>query len=186
MKDAHVKAVPVNSVIRFVQGELPAADFARLLERFPEEERRYLRGSLLAHELAPLDILNRFCVAAAEAKGEPVKSFCHRAGRFGAEQGIRSVYRFVMLVLSPEAVLKKAPLMWSRVYDCGEISIESTDTSARVHIRDFPSHPAGCARITGWLEVLGEKSGARDIAVQHATCMAEGGSECLWTLAWKE
>jgi len=185
MTKVNVKATPVNSLIAFVEGELDIERVESIRASFSEDERQFLSGHMLAHEMAPLDIINQFCVRAAEQKKEPVREFARRAGRFGAEQGINSVYRFVMIVLSPQAVLKQAPLMWSRVYDAGKLVVNSTDNSAELRLASFPSHVAGCARITGWFEVLGAKAGARNLAVSHTACIAEGKSECIWKVDWE-
>jgi hypothetical protein len=95
------------------------------------------------------------------------------------------VYKFLLLVLSVDAVLKKAPLMWTRVYDGGVIAVESGDRKATITLTEFPSHPAVCGRITGWFEVIGERSGAKELRVVHESCAAEGGKICRWNFTWK-
>lgn len=184
MKPASVKAVPVNGLYDFVSSELSGEQLRAALETLPPEDRKWFTGRLLAHQTVPLAAVNRFTVAAAEQKGEALESFGNRAGRHGAQQGIRTVYKFVMMVLSPEAVLRKAPLMWSRVYDTGTMTVESTGWSARIHVTDFPSEAAGCARATGWFTVIGERAGAEGIRVRHERCIARGDDECLWAFDW--
>ena len=185
-KDIHVKAVPVNGLYRFVEKELTPSQLEEVKSKLPEGERKWFTGHLLAHEQVPVSVVNRFNHLAAEAKGEPVKSFARRAGRFGAELGLKTVYKFVMMVMSTEAVLKKAPFMWTRVYDGGVMNVESGENWAKIHVTDFVSDLAVCGRITGWFEVIGEHAGAKDIRVLHAECLAEGGKECLWSFSWKK
>lgn len=186
MKQAHVKAVPVNALYTFAESELTREQLAAAIESLPPDERQWFTGHLLAHQQIPYSAVNRFNIAAAEQKGEPLESFAIRAGRYGAQQGIRTVYKFVMMVMSIEAVLRKAPLMWSRVYDRGDMTVESTGNSARIHINDFPSEEAGCGRATGWFTVIGERAGAKNIKVAHAVCMARGGHECRWDFTWDD
>jgi hypothetical protein len=181
-----VKAVPVNGLCEFVKKELSATQWERLLRRFPPEQARFFQGHLLAQEQVAIQLVNDFTKAAAEEKGEPVKQFARRAGRYGAELGLKSVYKFIMMMRSPESVLRKAPFMWTRVYDVGEMTVDAGKNKAQIHIRNFPSHPAGCGRITGWFEVIGEKAGARNLRTLHTSCMAEGGKECLWDFVWTE
>lgn len=181
---AHVKATPVNGLAEFVKKELSPAQFQKVLDRFAPAEARYFGGHLLAHEQVPLTTINQFTTYAAEAKGEPLKSFAYRAGRYGAEAGLKTVYKFMMMLMSIESVLQKAPFMWARVYDTGNMKVESWDGGAKIHVRNFPSQPASCGRITGWFEVIGERAGAKNIRLIHGPCMAEGGEECLWTFSW--
>lgn len=180
----HVKATPVNGLSEFVRKELTPAQFESVLGKLGAENARWFSGHLLAHEQVPIEIVNRFTELAAEAKGEPLKSFGYRAGRYGAELGIKSVYKFIMMLMSLESVLHKAPFMWARVYDAGQMRVETTPTGAKIQVTNFPSAPAGCARITGWFEVIGQRAGAKNLRLSHQPCMAEGGSECLWTFTY--
>ena len=182
--EVHVKATPVNSLVEFVRRELTPEQFKQVIDRFDPADQRILSGHLLAHEQVSVTTVNAFNAYAAEVKGEPVKSFAYRAGRSSAEAGLKSVYKFMMMLMSIESVLSKAPFMWARVYDGGTMKVESTDRSAKIHIRDFPSHPASCGRITGWFEVIGERAGAKNLKLTHNICMAQGGPECCWDFAW--
>lgn len=184
MPEAKVKAVPVNSLFDFVHKELSPAQMQATIAKLPPGDAKYFTGHLLANEVVPLIAVNQFTRAAAESKGEQVASFARRAGRYAGEQGIRSVYKFIMMVMSIDSVLKKAPFMWTRVYDVGALEVESSGNTAKIHLRDFPSESAGCARVTGWFEIIGEHAGAKDIRVLHQSCIAEGDKECLWEFAW--
>lgn len=180
----HVKAVPVNGLSQFVARELSPDQLEHVQERMGDDARLFT-GHLLASDQVLLEIVNRFTAYAAEAKQEPLKSFGKRAGRFGAELGLKSVYKFIFAVLSIDFVLKRAPFMWSRVYDGGTLIVESAANKATIRLRDFPSHEAGCARATGWFELIGQKSGTRDLVCTHSACMAEGARECIWEFAWR-
>ncbi len=180
----HVKASPVNGLAEFVRNELTTSQHQSLLDRFEPAERHYFTGHVLDHEKVPIQLLNKFTVLAAELKGEQLESFGFRAGRFGAEQGIRGAYKFIIMVMSIRLVLEKAPFMWGRVYDAGRLTVDTTAGGARIHVTHFPSHPAGCARVGGWFQVIGERAGAKNLTIVHEPCAARGGSECLWTLTW--
>lgn len=178
--EVSVKAVPVNGLCEFVKRELTPEQYERAVASVGPENARYLRGHMLAHEQVPLAIVNDFTTAAAHQKGEPVKQFARRAGRYGGELGLKSVYKFMMMLMSIESVLKKAPFMWSRVYDRGDIVVEPGDRTAKITVRNFPGNHAGCGRITGWFEVIGEKAGAKNLRLHHTRCMADGAPECVW------
>lgn len=180
----HVKAVPVNGLVEFVTRELLPEQLADVRGQMGDDAK-WFTGHVLAHDVVPLDKVNRFTTLAAEKKKEPVKSFARRAGRFGAEMGIKSVYKFILAVMSIESVIKKAPFMWTRVYDGGTIVVETPGSSrARVRVTDFPANDAGCGRITGWFELIGERAGAKALRCVHTNCMADGAAECVWDFAW--
>ena len=140
----HIKGTPVNGLLDFVRGELTSDQLAAVIAKMPEAEQKYWKSHVLAHELVPLEAANRFTHAAAQAKGEPIKAFAKRAGRFGAELGLKTVYKFVLMVMSVDAVLKKAPFMWTRVYDGGKIDVVPGANKATIMITEFPSDVAVC------------------------------------------
>lgn len=185
MGTVHIKGTPVNGLLDFVRSELTPDQLASVIAKMPEGEQKYWKSHVLAHELVPLEAANRFTRVAAEAKGEAIKAFAKRAGRYGAEIGIKTVYKFVLMVMSTDAVLKKAPFMWTRVYDGGKIEVVPGANKATITITEFPSDVAVCGRISGWFEVIGERTGAKNIKINHTPCAAEGGAKCSWNFSWE-
>jgi hypothetical protein len=184
MKAAHIKAVPVNGLVQFVEKELNSEQLKSIREQLGADAK-WFNGHVLAQDLVPIGPVNRFTELAAAAKGEPVKNFARRAGRFGAELGLKSVYKFIIAVMSIDYVLRKAPFMWSRVYDGGNVDVDAGSNRARIRVTEFPSNEAICARITGWFEVIGERAGAKDMRCIHTACAAEGAPECVWDFVWR-
>lgn len=184
MRAAHIKTVPVNGLVQFVERELSAEQLQSIKQQLGDDAK-WVTGHVLAHEMVPIAVVNRFTELAAEAKKEPVKNFGRRAGRFGAELGLKSVYKFILAMMSIDYVLRKAPFMWSRVYDGGVIDVEPGPNRARIRVSEFPSNEAMCARITGWFELIGERAGAKDLRCVHTTCATEGAAECVWDFVWR-
>src|SRR5256885_4319954 len=65
MPDIHVKAVPVNGLFQFVAGELAPEQLRGVLEKLGPDAR-WFTGHLLAHEVVPLPVVNRFTEYSAE------------------------------------------------------------------------------------------------------------------------
>ncbi|HKR62910.1 MAG TPA: hypothetical protein VJZ00_04195 [Thermoanaerobaculia bacterium] len=181
-----VKGSPVRSLQKFIDSELTIEQRDRLFAGLPPEYADRFRKPILATETIPVHILNRFTEEAAKAKGEPLETFAHRAGREGASDAIKGIYRFFALVMTPPAILGKAGAMWSSLYNRGDLQVvEQTDNSARIRISNFPSEPAMCARFGGWLERMAELTGVKDVQVQKNRCAAKGESCCEWKLQWQ-
>ena len=181
-----VKGTPVRSLQKFVQAELTAEQREQLFRALPPEPAARFKDPILPTETIPVHLLNRVTEEAARIKGEPLESFARRAGREGAGEAVKGIYRFFALVLTPPALLSKASQMWSSIYNCGQLRVEDqTPTSARISLIDFPSEPAGCHRISGWLERMAELTGVKDISVEQTRCFSRGDKHCEWQLQWK-
>jgi predicted hydrocarbon binding protein len=181
-----VKGSPVRSLQKFVEAELTAEQKAALYRNLPPEITQRFQQPILPTETIPVQLLNRVTEEAAKVKGESVADFGRRAGRAGAEEAIKGIYRFFALVLTPAALLSKAGHMWSSIYNAGQIRIEDqTDYSARIVLADFPSETAGCSRLTGWIERLAEMTGAKDVRIEKTRCYTRKDAACEWQLRWR-
>lgn len=181
-----VKGSPVRSLQKFIDSELDAAQREVVFANLPPEYAKRFRSPILATETIPVHMLNRFTEEAAKARGESIEAFARRAGREGASDAVKGIYRFFALVLTPPALLSKAGHMWSSLYNRGQLQVEDqTDNSARIRLANFPSELAGCSRITGWIERMAELTGVKEVHVQKTQCFAKGADSCEWQLNWK-
>jgi uncharacterized protein (TIGR02265 family) len=181
-----VKGSPVRSLQKFIDAQLTPAQREAVLNALPGDYASRLRGPVLATETIPVTVLNRLTEEAAKATGEPLDAFARRAGREGASDAVKGIYRFLAMVLTPPALLGRASQMWSALYNRGQLKVEDqTDNSATIKLLDFPSEPAGCARITGWIERMGELTGAKNVRVNQTQCYAKGAPHCEWTINWQ-
>lgn len=181
-----VKGSPVRSLQKFIESELTPEQREEVFRALPIEFATRFRTQILATETVPVHMLNRVTEEAARAKGQTVEEFAQRAGREAAGDAVRGIYRFFAMILTPPALLSKASQMWSSLYNRGElVVVEQTGTGARIRLTNFPSEPAGCSRVTGWLERLAELTGVTDIRVEQTECFARGAAFCEWTLRWR-
>jgi hypothetical protein len=181
-----VKGTPVRSLQQFIEIELDPEQREQMYALLPPEYAARFRTPILATETVPVHMLNVVTEQAAKAKGEPLESFARRAGRAGASDAVKGIYRFFALVLTPAVLLSKASPMWSTLYNRGKLAVVSqTDKSAHIRLSDFPSEPAGCARLNGWLERMGELTGVKDITIHKTACVAKGAPACEWQMSWR-
>ena len=181
-----VKGSPVRSLQKFIDAELTAEQRGAVLSALPAEFGARLRGPVLATETIPVTVLNKFTEEAAKAKGEPLEQFARRAGREGASDAVKGIYRFFALVLTPTALLSKASQMWSSLYNRGELKVANqSEHAATIKLVNFPSEVAGCSRVTGWIERMAELTGAKNVQVQQTQCYAKGAPHCEWSVRWQ-
>ena len=180
-----VKGSPVRSLQKFIDSELNPDQRETVFRALPAEYATRFRTPILATETVPVHMLNRFTEEAAKARGESLDAFARRAGREGASDAVKGIYRFFALVMTPPALLGKAGQMWSSLYNRGELQVlDQTDNSARIVLAGFPSEPAGCSRITGWIERMAELTGVKNVKVEQTKCFAKGAASCEWSVTW--
>ena len=181
-----VKGSPVRSLQKFLDAELTPDERQQVLAALPVEYAARFRMPILATETVPVYLLNRLTEEAARVKKEPSESFARRAGREGASDAVKGIYRFFAMVLTPPALLGKASHMWSSLYNRGEMRVdEQTDTSARIRVMNFPFEAVGCARVSGWIERMAEMTGVKNIKVEQTQCCAKGGAWREWRVSWQ-
>lgn len=181
-----VKGSPVRSLQKFIDAELTSEQRDVMFRNLPPEFATRFRTPVLATETVPLHMLNRFTEEAAKAAGQPVEQFARRAGRAGAEDAIKGVYRFFAMVMTPPSLIDKASKMWSGFYNRGQMQVvDQKEGSVRIRVTNFPAEAAGCARITGWAERAIEMTGAKNVRADQTQCMARGGNCCEWNVTWK-
>ncbi|MCU1348274.1 MAG: hypothetical protein JWO56_1304, partial [Acidobacteria bacterium] len=170
---------------KFIDADLTAEQRERAINALSAGDRALVtRRSILPSEKVSEFTLNHLTVCAAEAKGESLDRFGRRAGAAELKDAL-GIYRFLTSVLTPTALLRKASTMWSTVHSHGAMTVEDvTDDSARILLTAFPSEEAHCARLTGWMEALGDMTGVRRVAVLHDVCMTKGDADCQWHLRW--
>lgn len=181
-----VKGSPVRSLQKFIDSNLTPEQRNTVFRALPAEYGARFRTPILATETVSVHMLNRITEEAAKATGESLEEFARRAGKEGASDAVKGIYRFFALVLTPPALLSKASQMWSSLYNRGQLRVEDqTSNSARIRLADFPSEIAGCSRFTGWLERMAEMTGAKHIEVEHVQCYSKGAKDCAWTIRWQ-
>lgn len=182
-----VKGSPVKSLLKFIQNELTPDQREKAFAAIPPEWGNRLRGgTFLVTETIPYHVLNALTESAANAKGESVESFARRAGSFAANEAMSGVYRLFALVLTPTALLSKASKIWSSLYSAGELRVAAEGPKgAHIVLSDFPTQPAGCARVTGWMERIAALTGVKNVVVTQTRCYSKGAPSCEWDLKWE-
>ena len=183
--DVMVRGTPVLGLLHFVDKELtPAQKIALFQQLGAPWGDRMSGGGVIASDRVPLAVVNKVCTLAAQARSEEPERFGERAGLFGAREGISTVFKPFFYILSVANALSIAPLMWSRIYDTGQMRVDSRGKGAEIRITGYPGDPAGCGRVSGWFRYIGELSGAKNLVVKHDVCTAKGADVDLWAFTW--
>ena len=162
---------------------LTPAQYEAALGKLTEDQRAAFSKSRLAWDRVPLLAVNRLTEEVAKAKGEDIEAFARRIGRHTAEKS--PLLKTFAMLMTPASTLKVASQIWQKIYGAGQIKVETTPTGAIMTVSDFPSQPVGCARVSGWVEVIIEAAGGKKVSSKHTKCIARNATECVWDLTWE-
>jgi hypothetical protein len=182
---ATTKGTVLRALLNFVQSDLTPDQYERAIAALPDSDQAIIRQPSILPSLKVSEfVLNRLTVEASRAKGESVEEFGRRAGTAELKSAV-GIYRFITMILTPTAILRKAATIWSTIHSHGSLSVvEQSEGRALMRLTDFPAEPSNCARITGWMEGLGVMTNARNTKVRHGLCMTRGDSACEWLVTW--
>jgi hypothetical protein len=98
-----------------------------------------------------------------------------------------TLYKSVLVGISPRVVIERSSRLWTRYYDQGEVQVEFLgDTTAIKRIVGCPDLPANHDWLTSpYYEAVLRHSSAIDVTVRHLKCVANGADCCETELRWK-
>jgi hypothetical protein len=100
--------------------------YRRALWTLSADERALLDGPILAGAWYPLELWDRFLGAMraeAHEKGESEAQFDGRIMREAGSVILKSLYKFILGLLSPKSVIDKVTLVWNRAYNEGRCEV---------------------------------------------------------------
>jgi len=174
------KGMPLVAVRRWLR-EAGVED--RCLSALTPEDQALYRG-LVATSWVPVESATRIYVAAAPLlfPGDPAP--LRRVGRELAKDNFRGVLRYLMQLMSVEALLGKTALLWKVFHDQGEARASTTgERRAQLEVVGYPGLPERMREtICGWLAQAIEQTGAGNVSVTKS----EGpDGRLLWVATWR-
>jgi hypothetical protein len=152
----------------------------------PAASRAILLQSILPSSWYPEETLRDLLVAADRLRGRGDLGSCMQLGRVSAQKDLQGVYRALLVRGNPEATLTGFPRIWSLYHDTGTVTVEHFgEREARVVLRDhgLPSR-ALCLVTLGWIAEAVTLAGGATPQTSEDACRCQGGSFCVYRVAW--
>ena len=184
-KKLPVKGTGIRSMIRLVKKLGGEEGFQKLLERFPEDVRQRLSGTVLAtdrfSEATNQTLINTIVDMFLEGKPERAVEI----GKHIIDDGLNLVYKMFYKVGNPRWIISRGSLLWRQYHEVGSLEVFDMEAN-QVRTRLSFSHldTAFCRVIMGCIIRALELSGARYIDVQHETCVGNGDENCTYLVKW--
>jgi hypothetical protein len=183
---ANVKGSALGARFKFVEKRYGGEGLARLLRELAPEDRAIHDGIILPAHWYPFGTFVRVIEKIDALWGKGDLAMANEMARDAADANLTTLYRFFYSVSSVSFILGMAARLWRMNYDAGELTVQSTASTARLGIVGWPDpHRAHCLSVMGWSMRSAELSGALDVKATETGCRARGDATCEYVLTWK-
>lgn len=183
-----VKGSVLLNLLKYIFTELNQQQKEQFILQIDQTYKdKIIANKILPTDKIPVSLLNKLTITAASIKGKPIKDFAKNAGRFAAEEGMKSIFAIYSKIQTPNAKLAKASVMWDSLYDKGKMeTIRTGKEKTTIKLTEIPTQEVMCERIYGWLERTNQLAGLHNIKVVHTKCYSAKHSHCEWEITWKK
>lgn len=107
------------------------------------------------------------------------------ADLFISQYDISGLLYAILKSMPMDVLLKKAQLLWGRLYRPGRIrAVANNNNHVVVELMGFPSDPLFCPRIEAWSVVAARILGSKNVKVSETACLHRGHPLCRWEVTW--
>lgn len=110
--------------------------------------------------------------------------FYERCGRAIVEYEINVLLRFALQLTTPLGVVERAGDPWRKVHSAGNWTIDGDKYHVVAQLDGFPTTAGYCRLLTAYFHRLFELTGARNVVLEHPTCVARGNGACRFEGRW--
>lgn len=154
------------------------------------EDARLLDSQLLVSSWYPVGAWNRIVGRWLSKSANPSADMQNYA-RYVADRDLNTVMKLVLSIATPELIVARTSMFWSRYFDCGvlkptELAPRSwTLTITGPKAEDEAPAAFTCGDgVTGWVEHALRLAGAKEPHVTHTRCRFNGAPECMSLATW--
>jgi hypothetical protein len=177
----HAKGINFRSLIGAARRLLGPATLDKMITHLPPElAERVQKNAFVTGSWYPLADFRRLHGSALAATGRSVE-LTRELARDCARDDFRGIFRVLTFVLTPEWIMRRVPVIWSRYFDTGKVTVEARPCFARARF----AAAAGFDHVL-WQDVIGgstgvlEVCGAKDLKM---TVEGGGGDDDFMSLA---
>jgi hypothetical protein len=160
-----------------------------VLERLPFEDRKILDGILIGGGWYPVGVWNRALDRYLPLYFSEPKRAMTELCQVIANEDLRTVYKLILKVGTPDFIMGKSGSLWARYFDTA--TLVPTELAARKwHLQlEGPRHedeaPSAytCVGISAWL-TGGLKMTGTALRIVHTRCRFEGSLVCEYEASW--
>lgn len=170
------------SVRNYIEARYGAGSFRRVRDVLHERGFTEFPHVLTPGAKYPTPMLTAMIDAACELFGSD--DFYERCGRAIVEYEINVLLRFALQLTTPLGVVERAGDPWRKVHSAGNWTIDGDKYHVVAQLDGFPTTAGYCRLLTAYFHRLFELTGARNVVLEHPTCVARGNGACRFEGRW--
>jgi hypothetical protein len=156
-----------------------------LLAELPSSVRAYYTGPVRSDAWVPGGVLSLLLEAADDRLGRGDGALCIGFGRVAGHAILPAARSRHATIATPESALIEAGSLWKRYFEMGELRIPAVGRGyGKLVLRSTNPRRSMCLATAGFMEVLLELAGCRDVEIAIPTCRALGDPTCSFDASW--
>jgi hypothetical protein len=182
--NAEVKGVGLRGFLKYIKlnYEPGIADF---LSNLPDAERKVFESPILNSKWYPYSAFTSLLKVMDDEMGSGDLSECRRYGANSADLDMSSIFKVFFKVGSPQFIIKRSDWFWKQYYRPGSMKVpETTNTSVRIQVLEFPIVKHHCKVMEGWMEKALEMAGGKNTRMKEVQCRNDGAPYCEYIGEW--
>jgi hypothetical protein len=189
---SQVKGSALGGFKRYVETQHGSKDLEVWLRDASPADAELLGGIILPSAWYPIGTWNRLVNSYVARLGAGKPDSFRPVAAFIAENDLNLIFKVLLKVASPEAILNRSPSLWDRYFDGGKLAAESVGrrlyqlTMTGPTGNEQAAGPVTCGPgVAGWLEKGLSLAGAQFVMATHTACRFKGGKTCLTEISWR-
>ncbi len=184
----HDKGVEVFQIKTWLEQRSSPLEVEKVYQRLGPEARDMF-ASPAANQWYPVELIRELYTAIFDVFKDKDPRMLVDYGRFSAEQSSSGLLKFLMRFIDMDTVIKRMKTFWKHYHQGGKITASELveEEGRKKRIISFHGYDAGeaaCLSPEGFLTVIAQRSGAKNVVVTKKACIHKGDDCCSWEVSW--
>lgn len=182
-----IKGFAIRGLLKYVKESTYPGGIPAILRTLDESDRAYFGDAILSSLWYPYGAFSSLARAIDREIAKGDVSILEDVGRASGKLDLGGIFRFITAILTIERIVSRAPALWRRYCDTGELTlVDAGPGHYTVRLTGFPEiDEAHCHMISGWMRGLGDGTGARDAEIGKTACIHHGDPYCEYRGTWR-
>ncbi len=184
----HDKGVEVFQIRDWLKQRASPEEMERIQEKLSPAAREMFSSPVVS-EWYPVELIGELYTAIYDVFKDKDPRALVDYGRFSAEQSSSGLLKFLMKFIDMDTVIKRMKAFWKHYHKGGKITASDLAEEAGrkkriIYFHGYDAGEAACLSPEGYLTVIAQRSGAKNVTVAKMGCIHKGDGVCSWEVSW--